>query len=77
PNTFIQAALYDIGTGNVPLQNGAIAANNINNFNYAFIEAFASATMAFTAQNFGAKKKENIRKVLTYGLIWVAILEAL
>lgn len=77
PNTFIQAALYNIGAGNIPLQNGAIAANNINNYNYAFIEAFSSATMAIIAQNYGAKKKENIIKTIKYGFIWVTLYSAL
>lgn len=77
PNTFIQSALYDIGAGNVALQNGAIAANNINSYNYAFIEAISSATMAIVAQNYGAKNKENIKKTLKYGLIWVISYSAL
>lgn len=77
PNTFVQSALYAIGANNVALQNGAIAANNINNFNYAFIEAISSSTMAIVAQNFGAGKKENIRKALRYGLCWGALYCAL
>ena len=77
PNTFIQSALYVIGAGNVALQNGAIAANNINNYNYAFIEAISSSTMAIIAQNYGAKKENNVRKALWYGLAWGTIYCAL
>ncbi len=77
PNTFIQSALYQIGADNISLQNGAIAANNINNYNYAFIEALSSATMAFTAQNYGAKNKKNIKEVFHYGLIWTMMAEVL
>lgn len=73
PNTFIQSALYIIGTGNLDLQNGAIAANNINNYNYAFIEAIYSVTMIVVAQNYGAKNKKNIKKAFSYGMIWMTI----
>ncbi|MCQ2742778.1 MAG: MATE family efflux transporter [Bacilli bacterium] len=76
PNTIIQSALYDIGAGNVALQNGAIAANNLNNYNYAFIETFSPAPLAIVAQNYGAKNKENIKKMVKYGFIWITIYSA-
>ncbi len=73
PNTFIQSALYQIGAGNTDLENGAIAANSINNYYYAFCEATSSATMAVTAINYGAHNKENIKKAFWYGLLWCMI----
>lgn len=77
PNIFVQSALYDIDPGNANLENGAIAAGNIEGYVYAMIEGITLACMSFTAQNYGAKKKENIRKVLLYAQIWGAIYCAL
>ena len=56
PNVFIQAKLYTIAPDNPDLQDGAIAASNIESYIYAGIEAIFAATMSFTAQNYGAKK---------------------
>ncbi len=71
PNVFIQAKLYQVDPGNTQLTDGAIASSNIEGYIYAGIEAIYSAAMSFTAQNYGAKNKENIRKVFRYSLLWV------
>jgi len=76
PNVFIQAKLYTVDPGNEALENGAIASSNIENYIYAGIEAITAACLSFTAQNFGAKNKENIRKTFKYALIWVFIFSA-
>ena len=70
PNVFIQAKLYTIAPDNPDLQDGAIAAGNIESYIYAGIEAIFAATMSFTAQNYGAKKIKNINKIYGYSLIW-------
>ena len=70
PNVFIQAKLYTIAPDNPDLQDGAIAASNIESYIYAGIEAIFAATMSFTAQNYGAKKIKNINKIYGYSLIW-------
>ena len=73
PNVFIQSSLYSIDPGNVQLENGAIASGNIEGYLYAGVDGFTGATMSFIAQNAGAKKAKNIKKVLGFGLIWTAI----
>ena len=70
PNVFIQAKLYTIDPGNVALENGAIAASNIESYLFAGIDAISMAVMSFTAANFGAKLGKNIKKVYGFGLIW-------
>lgn len=73
PNTFIQSALYSIAKGmpnSIDVEDGAIAANSINNYCYAFVEAISAACLAVTAQNYGAKKKENILKAFWYAQAW-------
>lgn len=76
PNTFIQSALYQIAGDNVDLLDGAIAANSLNNYCYAFVEAISASCMAFTAYNYGARNKELIKKAFWYSLIWMAIWNA-
>lgn len=73
PNVFIQTKLYEVANNNEGITNGAIASSNIESYIYAGIEAIYSACMSFTAQNYGAKKKENIKKSFNYSLIWMFI----
>ena len=73
PNVFIQASLYKIDPGNVNLENGANASANLEGYVHACCDAVASATMTFIAANVGAKDKDNIKKIMLYGLIWGAI----
>ncbi len=73
PNVFIQSSLYTIDPGNEQLENGAIASSNIEGYIYAGVEGLTSAVMSFISQNYGAKKPENIKKTLWYGLIWVTM----
>jgi len=70
PNVFIQSSLYTIDPGNVNLENGATASGNIESYFFAICDAIAVSTMSFIAANVGAKKKENIKKSILYGLIW-------
>ena len=70
PNVFIQASLYTIDPSNTNLTNGASAAANIESYYYAGVEAISMATMTFIATNIGAKKKDNIKKIILYGFIW-------
>lgn len=72
PNVFIQASLYTIDPGNVHLENGANASSNLEGYIHASCDAVATATMTFIAANLGAKNKENIKKIILYGLIWGA-----
>ena len=73
PNVFIQSSLYKIDPGNVNLENGANASSNLEGYIHACVDAVAVSTMTFIAANLGAKNKENIKKIMLYGLIWGAI----
>lgn len=73
PNVFIQSSLYTIDPGNVNLENGANAASNIEGYFHAVCDAIAVSTMTYIAANIGAKKKENIKKSIFFGLTWGAI----
>ena len=73
PNTFIQSALYTIAKdmpNSLDVEDGAIAANSINNYCYACVEAISAACLAVTAQNFGARNKKNIQKAFWYAQAW-------
>lgn len=82
PNVLIQSALYTItgyAINNVPISvdeiaAGSAASSTIENYIFAFIDAFAIGCTAFVSQNYGAGKIKNIRKVFFYSLIWMLIL---
>lgn len=81
PNVLIQASLYSIN--NLVIDSvsininevvaGSSASSTVENYVYAFIEAFATACISFVSQNYGAKNKANIKKVLFYSIIWAEI----
>ena len=73
PNVFIQSSLYTIDPGNVNLENAATASGNIEGYFFAVCDAIAVSTMTYIAANTGAKKKENIKKSILFGLTWGAI----
>ena len=77
PNVFIQAKLYTIDPNNDMLENGAIAASNVESYIFAGIDAIGMATMSFTAQNCGAKKAKNLKRVYFFGLSWGLIYYAI
>ena len=82
PNVLIQSALYTItgyAINNVPISvdeivAGSAASSTIENYIFAFIDAFAIGCTAFVSQNYGAGKIKNIRRVFLYSLIWMLIL---
>lgn len=81
PNVLIQSNLYtitDYRINGVPINMdeivaGSSASSQIENFVYAFIEAFASGVVSFVGQNYGAKNVKNIRKSYWIGMIWMVI----
>ncbi len=85
PNVLIQSALYSITDYSIngvlisvdEIVAGSAASSTIENYVFAFIDGFACGCTAFVSQNFGAGKKNNIRKVYLYSLIWMFILWAL
>lgn len=82
PNVLIQSALYSITNYTIDgvlisvdeIVAGSAASSTIENYVFAFIDAFAAGCTAFVSQNYGARKKENIRKVYYYSLIWMFLL---
>jgi Na+-driven multidrug efflux pump len=72
----IQSSLYTITNDRIPVEdivNGSAASGQVEGYIYALIEALSGACVAFVGQNYGARKKENIRKVFWYAQIWSII----
>lgn len=69
-NVLIQSSINLFGSY-VMAGNGA--ASNIEGFVYVSMNAFYHASLSFTSQNVGAKKYENINKVLKYSLFYVIL----
>ncbi len=81
PNVLIQSSLYTISNYSIngvlisqdEIVAGSSASSQIEGYVYAFIDAVAMACISFVGQNYGAKKKENIRKIFWYSMIWMMI----
>ncbi len=81
PNVLIQSSLYTIHNYTIhgvlisedEILSGASASAQVEGYVYAIIEAFALACVSFVGQNYGAGKKENIKKIYFYSLAWMAI----
>ncbi len=81
PNVLIQSSLYSIHgltlagqlISDDEIVAGSAAANTIENYVFAITDSCAAACISFVGQNFGAKKKENVKKVFWYSQIWMAI----
>ena len=67
-NVVIQSAINSFGAIAVA---GNSAAANIEGFVYMAMNAFYQATISFTSQNFGARKKDRINKILFAGQVYV------
>lgn len=65
-NVFIQAEANLFGTAS---EIGNTAASNVENYIYLILNGIALSTSAFVAQNYGAKKYDNIIKILKYSVI--------
>ena len=80
PNVLIQSSLYTIVNSNISNNDivvGSAASGNVEGYIYALIDSCASACIAFTGQNYGAKNKKNCRKVFWYSNIWAIIFWAI
>lgn len=81
PNVLIQSSLYTIPSYNVvnttisqeEIIAGSSASSQIENYLFAFVDAFAIACCSFVGQNCGAKKIKNIKSLYWYSMIWVLI----
>jgi putative MATE family efflux protein len=67
-NVFIQAQTNSFGEIAVDANS---ASNNIEGYLYTILNSFSVAVVAMVAQNYGAKNKENIKKILKYSLFTV------
>ncbi len=65
-NVLIQSTINSFGPLYVA---GSGAAAQIENVIYTATDSFYTTTMAFTGQNFGARKKKRIRNTMLYGLL--------
>ncbi len=81
PNVLIQSSLYTITNYSIDgvlisqteIVAGASASSQIEGYVYAFIDAAAMTCVSFVGQNYGARKKDNIRKVYWYSMAWMMI----
>lgn len=81
PNVLIQSSLYTIPSyqidGRTITQDeivaGSSASQQIENYMFAFIDAFAISLCSFVGQNYGSKNIKNIKKAYWYCTIWMMI----
>ncbi len=65
-NVFIQSTINEFGSDAVA---GSAAALVFEMYCYFIVSAFAQATVAFTAQNYGASKLDRCKKIFYVGLL--------
>jgi len=70
-NVLIQSSINSLGT-NVMDGNGASC--SLEGFIYTSMNSVASACVAFVSANYGAQKKENIKKVIAYACCIVVLM---
>lgn len=70
-NVLIQSSINSFGTLAI---SGSTAAGNIEGFVYVSMNSFHQTAMNFTGQNMGARKYENISKILWICLICVGVI---
>ena len=70
-NVIIQTS---INRFNYIVMNGNTAASSVEDFVYVSMESVYHASLAFTSQNVGAKKTDNIKKITAYSLIIVTLI---
>lgn len=74
-NVFIQASVNsysDALWSSEVAMTGNTASQQIEGYIYIILDAFSVATTAVVAQNYGARKKENLKKALFLGVGYVA-----
>lgn len=78
PNVMIQSSLYDITNYTIDgvkismdeITAGSSASNQLENFAFALEDAIGVSLCTFVGQNYGAKKKDNIKKSLWIAICW-------
>ncbi len=85
PNVLIQSSLYSISDYSIngvaisqdEIVSGSSASTQLENFAFAIEDAIGVSLCTFIGQNYGANKKENIKKLFITAMIWNAIASAL
>ena len=85
PNVMIQSSLYTITNYSIngikismdEIVSAGSACNQIESYAFAIEEAIGVSLCSFIGQNYGAQKKENLRKLLLYAIIYNVITAAL
>lgn len=73
-NVLIQSSVNSLGTY---VMDGNGASGSLEGFIYVSMNSVAQGALAFISANFGAQKKENIRKIIFYAFIIVMIMNLL
>lgn len=81
PNVLIQSSLYSIKEYTIDgvkisvdeIVTGASASSQIEGYVFAMLDAFAVGLISFTGQNYGAGKKDNMRKCYWFAVSWMMI----
>ncbi|MBR2460155.1 MAG: MATE family efflux transporter, partial [Clostridia bacterium] len=69
-NVLVQSAINSLPT---PIIAGNTIAANLGGFTYNVMNSFFHAELAFTGQNFGAKKYDRVNACLWIGIVQVAV----
>jgi putative MATE family efflux protein len=76
PNVLIQSSIWTLGSSTVStvdINTGSAASSQIEGYVFVLMDSCSAAAVAFTGQNYGAKKKENCRKSYWYSMVWMFI----
>lgn len=81
PNVLIQSSLYTIhdyfingvAINENEIVAGASASAQIEGYIFAMLDAFSIGLISFTGQNYGAHKKDNMKKSYWFSFIWQMI----
>lgn len=73
-NVLIQSSVNSLGTA---VMDGSGAATSLEGFVYTAMNAVAQSDVAFVSANYGAKKKENIPRVMGYSAILIVMMNFL
>lgn len=85
PNVLIQSSLYSIhdyyingvAINENEIVAGASASSQIEGYIFAMLDAFSIGLISFTGQNYGAHKKDNMKKSYWFCFIWQMIFWAI
>ncbi len=70
-NVLIQSSINSLGTNVV---DGSGASSNLEGFIYTAMNSVAQACVSFVAANYGARRRDNIKKSILYSLLLVLIM---